>query len=94
MQGSPHVVVFYPSSLDEGSSFSVELESYDSKSLSKKTLKTDFITVKVQQSQTSKVEETQPIAESSVPPVAVDRAEVQLFVSLLMPMLVGFLALI
>ena len=42
------MVEFDPSSLEVGS-YTVELESYDSKSLTKQTLKTDLITVNVKE---------------------------------------------
>lgn len=85
MQGSPHVVVFNPSSLEVGSSYSVELESYSSKSLTKQTLKTDLITVKVK--------EPEVPVHIAVPP-ANDSAGIWLFGSLVIPLLAGSLALI
>ena len=84
-QGSPPVVVFNTSSLEVGSSYSVELESYNSKSLTKQTLKTDLITVKVK--------EPEVTVQNTVPP-ANDSAGIQLFGSLAIPLLAGSLALI
>ena len=85
MQGSPHVVVFYPSKLEEGSSFTVELESYDSNSLTKHTLKTDLITVSIK--------DAEVFLQNAVPP-ADDSSGIQLLGSLVIPLLTGSLALI
>ena len=77
------MVVFDPSSLEVGSSYTVELESYNSKSLTKQTLKTDLITVKVK--------EPEVPVYIGVPP-ANDSAGIELFGTLVLLLLAGSLA--